>query len=137
MLNKIVPTLDDAVRDIFDGATVLIGGFGEVGVPYQLIGALARSGARHLTVVNNNAGNRDEGVAELLLAGAVSKVICSFPHYPDGYVFRELHQAGKVSLELVPQGTMSERMRCAGAGLISHAPSGRVPDRVSGRRPGW
>jgi 3-oxoadipate CoA-transferase, alpha subunit len=117
MLDKIVPTLEGAVRDVFDGATVLIGGFGEVGVPYQLIGALARSGAKRLTVVNNNAGNRDQGVAELLLAGAVSKVICSFPHYPDGHVFRELHQAGTVALELVPQGTMSERMRCAGAGL--------------------
>ena len=117
MLNKIVSSLEDAVDDVFDGATVLIGGFGEVGVPYQLIGALARSKARRLTVVNNNAGNRDQGVAELLLAGAVSKVICSFPHYPDGNVFRELHQAGSVELELVPQGTMSERMRCAGAGL--------------------
>ncbi|MFN0071553.1 MAG: 3-oxoacid CoA-transferase subunit A [Chloroflexota bacterium] len=117
MLNKIIASPEEALSDVFDGATVLIGGFGEVGVPYQLIGALARTGRKCLTVVNNNAGNRDEGVAELLLAGAVQKVICSFPHYPDGYVFRELHKSGAVELELVPQGTMSERMRCAGAGL--------------------
>jgi 3-oxoadipate CoA-transferase alpha subunit len=135
MLNKIVSSLDDAVRDIFDGATVLIGGFGEVGVPYQLIGALARSGAKGLTVVNNNAGNRDQGVAELLLAGAVSKVICSFPHYPDGYVFRELHQSGQVELELVPQGTMSERMRCAGAGLGGFlTPAGVGTDVADGKQ---
>jgi 3-oxoadipate CoA-transferase alpha subunit len=135
MLNKIVPSIEIAVRDIFDGATVLIGGFGEVGVPYQLIGALARSGAQNLTVVNNNAGNRDQGVAELLLAGAVRKVICSFPHYPDGHVFRELHQAGKVELELVPQGTMSERMRCAGAGLGGFlTPTGVGTDVAAGKQ---
>lgn len=135
MLNKIVSSMDDAVRDIFDGATVLIGGFGEVGVPYQLIGALARSGAKQLTVVNNNAGNGDRGVAELLLAGAVSKVICSFPHYPDGHVFRELREAGKVELELVPQGTMSERMRCAGAGLGGFlTPTGVGTDVAEGKQ---
>jgi 3-oxoadipate CoA-transferase alpha subunit len=135
MLNKIVPSLEEAAAGIFDGATVLIGGFGEVGVPYQLIGALARSGAKRLTVVNNNAGNRDQGVAELLLAGAVSKVICSFPHYPDGHVFRELHQAGKVELELVPQGTMSERMRCAGAGLGGFlTPTGVGTDVAEGKQ---
>lgn len=117
MLSKLVASAEEALADVFDGATVLIGGFGEVGVPYQLIGALARTGRRNLTVVNNNAGNREEGVAELLLAGCVGKVICSFPHYPDGYVFRELMQAGKLSLELVPQGTLAERMHCAGAGL--------------------
>jgi 3-oxoadipate CoA-transferase, alpha subunit len=135
MLNKIVSSLDDAVRDVFDGATVLIGGFGEVGVPYQLIGALARSGAKRLTVVNNNAGNRDQGVAELLLAGTVSKVICSFPHYADGNVFRELHQSGQVELELVPQGTMSERMRCAGAGLGGFlTPTGVGTEVAAGKR---
>jgi len=135
MLNKIVSSPEDAVRDVFDGAIVLIGGFGEVGVPYQLIGALAKSGARRLTVVNNNAGNRDEGVAELLLAGAVSKVICSFPHYPDGHVFRELHKSGEVELELVPQGTMSERMRCAGAGLGGFlTPAGVGTDVAAGKQ---
>lgn len=135
MLNKIAASAEAALADVFDGATVLIGGFGEVGVPYQLIGALAKLGRKNLTVVNNNAGNRDEGVAELLLAGAVSKVICSFPHYPDGYVFRELHQAGKVELELVPQGTMSERMRCAGAGLGGFlTPTGVGTDVAAGKQ---
>jgi 3-oxoadipate CoA-transferase alpha subunit len=134
MLNKIFPSAEEALHDVFDGATVLIGGFGEVGVPYQLIGALAKLGRKNLTVVNNNAGNRDQGVAELLLSGSVSKVICSFPHYPDGYVFRELYEAGKIELELVPQGTMSERMRCAGAGLGGFlTPTGVGTDVAEGK----
>lgn len=117
MISKIVESPDAALADVSDGGVVLIGGFGEVGVPYQLIGALARRAPRGLTVVNNNAGNGNQGVAELLLAGCVRKVICSFPHYPDNKVFREMHRAGNVELELVPQGTMAERMHCAGSGL--------------------
>lgn len=134
MLSRIVPSLDAAVHGIVDDSVVLIGGFGEVGVPYQLIGALARQGRKNLTVVNNNAGNRNEGVAELLLEGSVGKVICSFPHYPDGNVFRELYRDGKVALELVPQGTLSERMRCAAAGLGGFlTPTGVGTDVAEGK----
>jgi 3-oxoadipate CoA-transferase alpha subunit len=114
---EICADLDAAVRGIDDGATVLIGGFGRAGMPFALIDALLRQGARELTVVNNNAGNGDTGLAALLAAGQVRKVICSFPRQSDSYVFDELYRAGKVELELVPQGTLAERIRAAGAGI--------------------
>jgi len=113
----IVETADDAVAGIADGSTVLIGGFGMAGMPLDLIDALVRHGATGLTLVSNNAGNGRAGIAALLEAGQVRKVICSFPRQTDSYVFDGLYRAGKVELELVPQGNLAERMRAAGAGI--------------------
>lgn len=117
MSAAICPSTDDAVAGIADGATVLIGGFGLAGMPFDLIDALIRHGATDLTIVSNNAGNGDVGVAALLAAGRVRKVICSFPRQSDSYVFDRLYRAGEVELEVVPQGTLAERMRAAGAGI--------------------
>ncbi|HEY7102085.1 MAG TPA: 3-oxoacid CoA-transferase subunit A [Mycobacteriales bacterium] len=108
---------DEAVADIPDGATVLIGGFGPAGQPIELVDALRRHGARDLTVVNNNAGNGDTGLAALLATGNVRKIICSFPRQTDSWVFDDLYRSGKIELELVPQGNLAERMRAAGAGI--------------------
>jgi 3-oxoadipate CoA-transferase, alpha subunit len=108
---------DAAVAGIADGSTILIGGFGMAGMPVTLIDALIRLGARDLTVVNNNAGNGDTGLAALLAAGQVRRMICSFPRQSDSYVFDGLYRAGEVELELVPQGNLAERMRAAGAGV--------------------
>jgi 3-oxoadipate CoA-transferase alpha subunit len=108
---------DEAVAGIQDGATVLVGGFGLAGMPFDLIDALIRTGARDLTVVSNNAGNGDIGLAALLKAGRVNKVICSFPRQSDSYVFDDLYRAGRIELEVVPQGNLAERMRAAGAGI--------------------
>jgi len=113
----VVPDADEAVAGIPDGSTVLIGGFGTAGQPVELIDALIRSGVKDLTVVNNNAGNGRIGLAALLANGQVSKIICSFPRQADSYVFDELYRAGKVELELVPQGNLAERLRAAGAGI--------------------
>ena len=122
MLDKTMASLDEAVADVKDGATILIGGFGASAVPTELLKALLRQGARDLTVVNNNAGNGPEGLSELIAAGRVRKVICSYarssnPAAPNQVAFAEAWRAGRVELECVPQGTMSERMRAAGAGL--------------------
>jgi 3-oxoadipate CoA-transferase alpha subunit len=108
---------DEAVADIPDGATVLIGGFGPAGQPIELIDALRRHGAGDLTVVNNNAGNGDTGLAALLATGNVRKIICSFPRQTDSWVFDRLYRSGKIELELVPQGNLAERLRAAGAGI--------------------
>ena len=108
---------DEAVADVADGSTVLIGGFGLAGQPVALIDALIRQGARDLTVVNNNAGNGDTGLAALLAQGRVRTVVCSFPRQVDSWVFDELYRSGEVELELVPQGNLAERMRAAGAGI--------------------
>src|SRR3954469_7983461 len=108
---------DEAVADVADGSTVLIGGFGLAGMPVELIDALIRQGATDLTVVNNNAGNGDTGLAALLAEGRVRKVICSFPRQKDSWVFDVLYREGKIELELVPQGNLAERMRAAGAGI--------------------
>ncbi|MFC6152175.1 3-oxoacid CoA-transferase subunit A [Nocardioides yefusunii] len=116
-LTQILDTHDEAVAGIHDGATVLVGGFGMAGMPVQLIDALIRQGATDLTIVSNNAGNGDTGLAALLKAGRVKKVICSFPRQSDSYVFDELYRAGKIELEVVPQGNLAERMRAAGAGI--------------------
>jgi 3-oxoadipate CoA-transferase alpha subunit len=107
----------EAVADIPDGATVLIGGFGLAGQPAELIDALRLQGATDLTVVNNNAGNGDHGLAALLAAGRVRKVICSFPRQSDSWVFDDLYRSGRIELEVVPQGNLAERMRAAGAGI--------------------
>jgi 3-oxoadipate CoA-transferase alpha subunit len=114
---EIAPDTDAAVRGIADGATILIGGFGRAGLPFALIDALCRSGAKDLVVVNNNAGNGTTGLAALLAAGQVRKVICSFPRQTDSFVFDELYRAGKIELEVVPQGNLAERIRAAGAGI--------------------
>ncbi len=113
----IAPDSDTAVAGIADGATILIGGFGAAGQPVELIDALRRSGTRDLTVVSNNAGNGDGGLAALLASGAVRKIICSFPRQSDSWVFDRLYRAGEIELELVPQGNLAERMRAAGAGI--------------------
>src|SRR6478735_601660 len=108
---------DAALAGLQDGATVLIGGFGPAGQPVELIDALLRTDVGDLTVVNNNAGNGTIGLAALLAAGRVRKIICSFPRQSDSFVFDELYRAGKIELELVPQGNLAERIRAAGAGI--------------------
>jgi len=117
MINKIVDSLVEAVADIKDGAVVLCAGFGAVGTPDELIDALRAQGARELTIVANNAGNGHTGLAGLIADGHVRKVICSYPRSTDSTAFDEAYKAGRIDLELVPQGTISERMRCAAAGL--------------------
>jgi len=117
MINKIVASAAAAVADVLDGATVMIGGFGTAGMPSELIDALIAQGARDLTIVNNNAGNADTGLAALLKSRRVRKIICSFPRQTDSYVFDALYHAGEIELELVPQGNLAERIRAAGAGI--------------------
>ncbi|HEY2534297.1 MAG TPA: 3-oxoacid CoA-transferase subunit A [Xanthobacteraceae bacterium] len=117
MINKIVPTVAEAMAGIRDGAVVLIGGFGSIGQPNVLINGLIEQGARDLTVVANNSGVGRVGLARLLATGRVRKIICSFPRTSDPVVFEELWRDGRIELEIVPQGTMAERMRAAGAGI--------------------
>ena len=117
MINKIAASVADALADVKDGATVLIGGFGTAGNPTELIDGLIAQGAKDLTVVNNNAGNGEAGLAALLLTGRVRKIICSFPRQADSQVFDALYRSGKIELELVPQGNLAERLRAAGAGI--------------------
>src|SRR5437667_4638554 len=117
MIDKIVASPEAAVADIFDGATVMIGGFGTAGMPSELIDALIAKGSKDLTIVNNNAGNGDTGLAALLKARQVKKIICSFPRQTDSWVFDELYKKGDIELELVPQGNLAERIRAAGAGI--------------------
>ena len=117
MINKIASSVADALAGTQDGATVMIGGFGTAGIPDELIDGLIAQGAKDLTVVNNNAGNGEAGLAALLKAGRVRKVICSFPRQADSYVFDALYRSGKLELELVPQGNLAERIRAAGAGI--------------------
>ncbi|MCU1417284.1 MAG: 3-oxoadipate CoA-transferase subunit [Schumannella sp.] len=117
MRSKLVPDLAAAVDGVADGSTVLIGGFGLAGQPLALIDALLEQGASELTIVSNNAGNADFGIARLLANGRVHKVVCSFPRQSDSYVFDELYRAGKVELEVVPQGNLAERIRAGGAGI--------------------
>jgi 3-oxoadipate CoA-transferase alpha subunit len=118
MIDKIVPGVAEAVAGISDGATILVGGFGHVGAPDALCEAVADlSAARDLTVVSNNAGGGEVGLAKLLKTGRVRRIICSHPRSAEGFVFRELFEAGRIELELNPQGTLAERMRAAGAGI--------------------
>jgi 3-oxoadipate CoA-transferase, alpha subunit len=114
---QVYETTDEAVAGIEDGSTVLVGGFGLAGMPFDLIEALIRQGAKELTIVSNNAGNGEVGLAALLQAGRVRKVLCSFPRQVDSYVFDELYREGRIELEVVPQGNLAERMRAAGAGI--------------------
>jgi len=117
MIDKTVASLEAAVSVIQDGATVMIGGFGTAGMPSELIDALIAHGARDLTIVNNNAGNGEVGLAALLKAKRVRKIICSFPRQSDSQVFDALYRAGELELELVPQGNLAARIEAAGAGL--------------------
>lgn len=134
MINKISQSVAEALQGIQDGATVLIGGFGTAGIPVELIDGLCELPVRDLTVVNNNAGNGDTGLAALLKTGKVRKIICSFPRQADSYVFDELYRSGKIELELVPQGTLAERLRAAGAGIGAFfCPTGYGTELARGR----
>lgn len=117
MIDKIVQSTAEAIGHIDDGSTVLLGGFGTAGMPDELLAALIEIGPRELTIVSNNAGNGEAGIAALLKVGLVRKIVCSFPRSADSYVFDELYRAGKVELELTPQGNLAERLRAAGAGI--------------------
>src|SRR3954467_2148479 len=117
MIDKFVATAEAALADIPDGSTIMIGGFGGAGIPVVLIDALIAQGARNLTIVNNNAGNADTGLAALIKAKRVRKILCSFPRQADSWHFDAAYKAGELELELVPQGTLAERIRAAGAGI--------------------
>jgi 3-oxoadipate CoA-transferase alpha subunit len=117
MIDKTMPSVEAALQGLHDSATLLIGGFGGAGQPTELIDGLIATGVRDLTIVNNNAGNGEHGLAALLKAGRVRKIICSFPRAADSYIFDSLYRAGKIELELVPQGNLAERIRAGGAGI--------------------
>lgn len=117
MINKVVKSVEEAVAGVFDGATVMVGGFGEAGSPVELIHALIDQGAKNLTIVSNNAGSGNVGLAALIENRQVRKIICSFPRTAISVVFPELYRKGEIELELVPQGTLAERIRAAGAGI--------------------
>jgi 3-oxoadipate CoA-transferase alpha subunit len=142
VIDKIMASAAEALADVKDGATVMIGGFGTAGMPFALIDALIAQGARELTIVANNAGNGDTGLAALLKAGRVRKILCSFPRQSDSWVFDDLYRAGKIQLEVVPQGNLAERIRAAGAGIGAfYCPTGygtllagdRETRRIDGR----
>jgi len=142
MIDKIKASAAEALADVKDGATVMIGGFGTAGMPFLLIDALIAQGAKQLTVVANNAGNGNTGLAALLSAGRVRKIVCSFPRQSDSWVFDGLYRAGKIELEVVPQGNLAERIRAAGAGIGAfYCPTGygtllagdRETRRINGR----
>jgi 3-oxoadipate CoA-transferase alpha subunit len=134
MINKIATSVAQALADVKDGATVMIGGFGTAGIPHALIEGLIDQGARDLTVVNNNAGNGDTGLAALLKAGRVRKIICSFPRQADSQVFDALYRSGQLELELVPQGNLAERIRAAGAGIPAFfTPTGYGTELTQGK----
>eukprot|EP01137_Pigoraptor_chileana_P009801 Opistho-2@58603 len=133
MINKQLD-LATALADVPDGATVMIGGFGTAGLPNELVSALLEQGARELVVVNNNAGNGDTGLAALLAAGRVRKIICSFPRQADSHHFDRLYRAGQIELELVPQGNLAERIRAAGAGIGAFfTPTGAGTELAQGK----
>ena len=134
MINKIAPSIEAALAGVEDGSTVMIGGFGTAGIPNELIDGLIAQGAKDLVIVNNNAGNADTGLAALLKAGRVRKIICSFPRQADSYVFDELYRSGKLELELVPQGNLAERIRAAGAGVGAFfSPTGYGTELAKGK----
>jgi len=142
VIDKVAGSAAAAVADVKDGSTVLVGGFGTAGMPFQLIDALIAQGAGDLVIVSNNAGNADTGLAALLKTGRVRKVVCSFPRQTDSWVFDGLYRAGKIELEVVPQGNLAERIRAAGAGIGAfYSPTGygtllaagRETRRINGR----
>jgi len=134
MIDKIAASVSEALSGVKDGSTVLIGGFGTAGIPNELIDGLIAQGAKELTVVNNNAGNGDTGLAALLKTGRVRKIVCSFPRQADSHVFDALYRSGKLELELVPQGNLAERIRAAGAGIGAFfTPTGYGTDLAKGK----
>ena len=134
MIDKIAASVADALAGVKDGSTVLIGGFGTAGIPNELIDGLIGQGAKDLTVVNNNAGNGDTGLAALLKTGRVRKIVCSFPRQADSHVFDGLYRSGRIELELVPQGNLAERIRAAGAGIGAFfTPTGFGTDLARGK----
>jgi len=134
MIDKISPSTAAALEDVRDGSTVMIGGFGGAGQPNELIDALIEQGARDLTIVNNNAGNGETGLAALLKTGRVRKIICSFPRQVDSQIFDGLYRSGQLELELVPQGNLAERIRAAGAGIGGFfTPTGYGTDLAKGK----
>ena len=134
MIDKVFESVAAALAGLADGATVMIGGFGGAGQPAELIDALIEQGARDLVIVNNNAGNGETGLAALLKAGRVRKIICSFPRQVDSQVFDGLYRSGKLELELVPQGNLAERIRAAGAGIGGFfTPTGYGTDLAKGK----
>ena len=134
MINKIVCSVPEAVAGIHDGATIMIGGFGGSGMPSELIDGLIEQGAKDLTIVNNNAGNGETGLAALLKAKRVRKILCSFPRQVDSHHFDALYRSGELELELVPQGNLAERIRAAGAGIGGfYTPTGYGTDLAKGK----
>ena len=134
MINKIAPSITAALADVKDGSTVMIGGFGTAGIPNELIDGLIAQGAKDLVIVNNNAGNGESGLAALLKAGQVRKIICSFPRQADSQIFDALYRSGKLELELVPQGNLAERIRAAGAGIGAFfSPTGYGTELAKGK----
>jgi 3-oxoadipate CoA-transferase, alpha subunit len=134
MIDKTVASLADALAGVPDGATILIGGFGGAGQPTELVEALLEQGAKDLVVVNNNAGNGETGLAALLKARRVRKIVCSFPRQTDSHVFDALYRAGHIELELVPQGNLAERIRAGGAGIGAfYTPTGFGTELAAGK----
>lgn len=116
-MNKIRQSMEDAISDVPDGASIMIGGFGDAGVPFELIDALAAQGAKDLTIISNNAGTGEDGIAKLIKLNRVKKIVCSFPRQADSKAFDERYLSGALTLDLVPQGNLAERIRAAGAGI--------------------
>lgn len=134
MINKISSSLEATIGKVFDGATIMIGGFGTAGQPAELIDALIEHGATNLTIINNNAGNGDIGLAALLKAKRVRKIICSFPRQSDSHVFDALYRAGEIELELVPQGNLAARIQAAGSGFGAiYTPTGYGTELAKGK----
>ncbi|MHC5226518.1 3-oxoacid CoA-transferase subunit A [Ignatzschineria sp. LJL83] len=134
MINKIGRSLGEAIEKIFDGATIMIGGFGTAGQPAELIDALIEHGAKDLTIINNNAGNGEIGLAALLKSKRVKKIICSFPRQSDSHIFDALYRAGEIELELVPQGNLAARIQAAGSGLGAiYTPTGFGTELAEGK----
>src|SRR6478736_6476191 len=134
MIDKVADTVAQALQGVRDGCTVMIGGFGTAGIPNELIDGLIEQGASGLTVVNNNAGNGDTGLAALLKTGRVRKIICSFPRQADSHVFDALYRSGRIELELVAQGNLAERLRAAGAGIAAFfTPTGFGTELAKGK----
>ena len=134
MIQKIIPSVAEALRDIADGSTIFISGFGGAGLPILLLDALLDQGAKNLTLISNNAGASGVGIAKLVSAGRVKKMVCSFPRQPESGAFDELYRAGKIELELVPQGTLAERIRAGGAGIGGfYTPTGFGTELAKGK----
>lgn len=134
MLNKIYATVDEAVNDVSDGSSILFGGFGKSGNPNTLIDAILRKGTQDIIAINNNAGEGDEGLASLFKYDRISKLTCSFPESQGSYIFKEKYLSGKVKLELVPQGTLAERIRAGGSGIMGfYTPTGYGTEIANGK----